>query len=157
MKPILIVCLLLLTATATLAQQVVASSGNSGSISGYKIDWTLGEPVIETITGSTHKLTQGMHQTKLLATAICQQEVPGLEVKVYPNPTENMLKIEVIQTGNEHFQYELTDITGRKMLLRKSFFNTGEINMDNYVPGIYIIRVFNLKHGNEKVFKIIKN
>ncbi len=157
MKPILILLMLLLAATTTSAQQVVASSGNSGSAAGYTVDWTLGEPVIETISGSGNILTQGMHQTKLLVTAISEMEFPGLEVKVYPNPTGRFLKIEVLQTGNEQFFYEISDITGRKSVLKEMHSNTEDIDMGNFVSGIYFLNVLSQNYKNVKVFKILKN
>jgi hypothetical protein len=157
MKPIFVLLVLLFAATATYAQQVVASSGNSGSAAGYTVDWTLGEPVIETISGSNHILTQGLHQTKLLATAISEMEFPGLEVKVYPNPTGRFLKIEVIQTGNELIFYEISDITGRKSVLKQMHSNTEEIDMGSYVSGIYFLNVTTRNREYVKVFKIIKN
>jgi len=157
MKPILFICMLLFAATATLAQQVVASSGNSGSVASYMVDWTLGEPVIETISGSGNILTQGMHQSNLLVTAISELELPGMEVKVYPNPTGRFLKIEIIQTGNEQFFYEISDITGRKTVLKEMQTNTEEIDMGSYVSGIYLLNVLSQNHKIVKVFKIIKN
>jgi hypothetical protein len=149
--------MLLFAATATLAQQVVASSGNSGSVASYMVDWTLGEPVIETISGSGNILTQGMHQSNLLVTAISELELPGMEVKVYPNPTGRFLKIEIIQTGNEQFFYEISDITGRKTVLKEMQTNTEEIDMGSYVSGIYLLNVLSQNHKIVKVFKIIKN
>jgi len=157
MKPIFVLLALLFAATVTQSQQVVASSGNSGSIPGYTVDWTLGEPVIETISGSGNILTQGMHQTKLLVTAISEIEFPGVEVKVYPNPTGRFLKIEVLQTGNELFFYEISDITGRKVVLKELQGNTEEIDMGSFVSGIYFLDVLSQNHKNVKVFKIIKN
>ena len=157
MRPIIFLVILLFTAISANAQQVVASSGNTGSTAGYKVDWTLGEPVIETISGSNHILTQGLHQTKLLATAISELEFPGLEVKVYPNPTGRFLKIEIIQTGNELFFYELTDITGRKSVLKQMHTNTEEIDMGSYVSGIYFLNVTTRNREYVTTFKIIKN
>ncbi|MBW6534203.1 MAG: T9SS type A sorting domain-containing protein [Mariniphaga sp.] len=157
MKPIVILLMLLFAATSSYAQQVVSSSGNSGNITGYKVDWTLGEPVIETISGSNHILTQGMHQTKLLVTAISEMELPGVEVKVYPNPTGRFLKIEIIQTGDEQFFYEISDITGRKSVLKEMHANTEEIDMESYVSGIYFLNVLSLNREYVMVFKIIKN
>jgi hypothetical protein len=157
MKPIVILLMLLFAATTSYAQQVVSSSGNSGTITGYKVDWTLGEPVIETIFGSNHILTQGMHQTKLLVTAISEMEFPGLEVKVYPNPTGRFLTIEVIQTGNELFLYELIDITGRKTILKQMQSSSEEIGMGSYVSGIYFLNVTTRNREYVKTFKIIKN
>jgi hypothetical protein len=157
MKPIFVLLALLFAATVTQSQQVVASSGNSGSAAGYTVDWTLGEPVIETISGSGNILTQGMHQTKLLVTAISEMEFPGLEVKVYPNPTGRFLKIEVLQTGNELFFYEISDITGRNVVLKELQGNTEEIDMGSFVSGIYFLYVLSQNHKSVKVFKIIKN
>ena len=73
------------------AQQVIASSGSSGSAAGYSVEWTLGEPVIETFTLSNHILTQGFHQTGFLATSLQDFELPGLLVRVYPNPVGDWL------------------------------------------------------------------
>jgi hypothetical protein len=157
MKPVLIVFLLLFAVATTYAQQVVASAGNSETTAGYKVDWTLGEPVIETISGSNHTLTQGMHQTKLLVTAIGEIEMPGMEVKVYPNPTGRFLKIEVIQTGNEQFFYEISDITGRKTALKQMQSDTEEIDMGGYVSGIYLLNILTPDREYVNIFKIIKN
>jgi hypothetical protein len=157
MKPIVILLMLFLAAPTLNAQQVVATSGNSGTITGYKVDWTLGEPVIETISGSNHILTQGMHQTKLLVTAISDMELSGLEVKVYPNPTGRFLKMEIIQTGNEQFLYEIADITGHKSVLKEIQSSTEEIDMGSYVSGIYFLNVLARNREYVKVFKIIKN
>jgi len=138
------------------AQEVVASSGSSGTITGYKVDWTLGEPVIETLTGPANILTQGMHQTNLLVTGLEEMIVPGLEVRVYPNPTSDLLMIEVIQTGNDLFRYELFDITGRKIVLKKMNSNIEEIDMGSYVSGVYLLNVLNPNRKHVKVCKIIK-
>lgn len=157
MKPVFVLIVLLFAVTATYAQQVVASSGNSGSTAGYTVDWTLGEPVIETISSPGNILTQGLHQTKLLVTAISEMEFPGLEVKVYPNPTGRFLTIEVIQTGDELIFYEISDITGRKTVLKQLYSNTEEIDMGSYVSGIYFLNVITRNREYVKVFKIIKN
>jgi hypothetical protein len=77
MKTIVIFVVLSVCTIYLSAQEVVASSGNSGTITGYKVDWTLGEPVIETFTGSANILTQGMHQTKLLVTGLQEMTIPG--------------------------------------------------------------------------------
>lgn len=157
MKPIIILFALLFAAIASYAQQVVANSGNTGSAAGYTVDWTLGEPAIETFTGTNNILTQGFHQTQLVITALKENLYPGLEVKAYPNPTGNFLKIEVIQPGNEEFQYVLTDIEGRKVMKKKRFTDAEDINMSSYVPGIYMVIVSNSKQERVKIFKIVKN
>jgi hypothetical protein len=137
--------------------QVFTSSGNTAIAVGYTLSWTLGEPVIETLTGTNNILTQGMHQTNLIVTNLQDITFPGLEIKVYPNPTGDFLKIEVIQGGNELFLYELSDITGRRLLLKEMQSLTKEIDMKSYVPGSYILHLFNSGHEHVKTCKIIKN
>jgi hypothetical protein len=156
MKISLLILSIFLAGVAVTAQEVVASSGSSGTITGYKVDWTLGEPVIETLTGSANILTQGMHQTKLLVTSLQELTIPGLEVRVYPNPVRDILMIEVIRTGNDLFRYELFDITGREAVVKKMSSNTEEIDMGSYVSGIYLLRVLSSGNENVKTCKIIK-
>ncbi len=156
MKTIMIFVVLSVCTINLSAQEVVASSGSSGSITGYKVDWTLGEPVIETFTGSANILTQGMHQTKLLVTGVQELTIPGLEVRVYPNPTSDMLMIEVIQSGNDLFRYELFDVTGRKLILKQMNSNIEEIDMSSYVSGIYLLNVSDPTFNHVKICKIIK-
>ena len=156
MKIFLVAVSVILAGVAASAQEVVASSGSSGTITGYKVDWTLGEPVIETLTGSSNILTQGMHQTNLLVTGLQELEIPGLEVKVYPNPAKDFLMIEVTQTGNDLFRYELFDIAGRKAVVKKMNSNTEEIDMSSYVSGIYLLRVLSPGDENVKTCKIVK-
>ena len=156
MKTLLLFFIIIFSGITVTAQEVVASSGGSASITGYKVDWTLGEPVIETLPGSVNILTQGMHQTKLTVTGLEELIIPGLEIRVYPNPTSDLLIIEVIQTGNYSFRYELFDITGRKMAMNKMNSNIEEIDMSNFVSGFYLLQVLNSDSEHVKVCKIIK-
>ena len=43
--------------------QVTAASGGAGSSASVTLQWTLGEPVIQTALGSSAQLTCGFHQT----------------------------------------------------------------------------------------------
>jgi len=97
-----------------------------------------------------------MHQTKLLVTGLQEMTIPGLEVRVYPNPVSDMLMIEVIQTGNDLFRYELFDITGRKLVLKKMNSNIEEIDMSSYVSDIYLLHVSDPTLKHVKICKIIK-
>ncbi|MDD4756688.1 MAG: T9SS type A sorting domain-containing protein [Prolixibacteraceae bacterium] len=156
MKTLLLLFIIIFSGIAVTAQEVVASSGSSGAITGYKVDWTLGETVIATLPGSENILTQGFHQTKLLVTGLQEFNIPGLEVRVYPNPTSNMLMIEVIQTGNDNFRYELFDIAGRKIVLKNMNSNIEEIDMSSYVSGVYLLHVLKSNSMQVKICKIIK-
>ncbi len=156
MKTLFLIAFLLFVSQSSRAQQVVASTGNTSAVAGYILDWTLGEPVIETFTGTSVILTQGMHQTNLVVTGLHDLISPGLEVKVYPNPVGDFLRIEVLQNGNDDFHFELSDITGCRILLKEMRSESEEIDMSSYVPGTYLLHVFDKKKENRKICKIIK-
>ena len=156
MKTFILIILMIINGFAASAQQVVASAGHSGSASGVVVDWTLGEAVIETFTGSGYILTQGMHQSKLSMTGIGDFTVPGLDVRVFPNPVTEVLTIEAIQTGNPLFWYELMDMTGRRSVRTEMRSQTEKLDLTGYAPGIYLLRIFSPGSGLTGTFKIIK-
>jgi hypothetical protein len=157
MKAFFLVVFLLFVSLSSRAQQAVSSAGNTSVVPGYIVDWTLGEVVIETVTGSSVMLTQGIHQTNLVVTDLHDLTSPGLDVKVYPNPAADFLRIEVLRMGNDVFHYELSDITGCRILLKAMQSQIEEIDMSRFVSGTYILHVFNTRQENRKICKIIKH
>ena len=157
MKSVCLLFVLILALTAAEAQQVIASAGSSGSITGYTVDWTLGEPVIETFTGAANRVTQGIHQTKLMVTALRNFDIPEMEVKVYPNPARDMVTIELAQGLNQRFTCELTDLTGQKMIVKEMSYPAENLDLKDFAPGIYLLRIFTPILKIEKVFKIVKH
>lgn len=71
------------------------------------------------------------------------------DVRLYPNPAQNVLNIE----SNEDIQeIMISDITG-KIMLQTAF--TNRIDMGDYASGMYIIRL-TTDNGNSETFKILK-
>ena len=152
-----------LFATAIQAQEVVSTAGSYGETTSGSLSWTVGEPVIETITDGTNTLTQGFQQSKLTVTAINDLEIPGIELSVYPNPTNSFLSIEVKADKQRDLLLSLFDINGRLILQKKMSGNKQTINMQNYKPATYILQVMQAKDSNRKdamhcvsTFRIIK-
>ena len=135
---IIIICFL----TTTLhALEVISTAGSQGETTSGSLNWTLGEAVTETITNETNTLTQGFQQSKLTVTAINDLEVPGIELSVYPNPTNNFLSIEVKTDKQIDLLLSLIDLNGKLLLQKKMTGNTQTVNMQNYSPATYILKV----------------
>jgi len=64
-------------------QQVIASSGGSGSSGDVSMGWTLGETVIATFSTGSAILTQGFHQPGLTVTAISTTDGLPFKVEAY--------------------------------------------------------------------------
>jgi hypothetical protein len=149
------ILILFLCGQAMHAQQVVSSNGDSKSAAGVRVSWTLGEPVIETLIGTSNTLTQGFHQTKVAITAVSEILFPGLEIKVFPNPTPDIITIQFSEYP-EGSMYWLYDLRG-KLLENKLISSTNtEISMKNYASGQYILKLTNKSRQAIQTFQVVK-
>jgi len=161
MKPYLLILLIALCATFLQAQEVVTTAGSYGETSSGSLSWTVGEPVIETITDGTNTLTQGFQQSKLTVTAINDLKFPGIELSVYPNPTNSFLFIEVKTDKQRDLLLSLFDLNGKLILQKRMTGNKQTIKMQNYKSGTYILKVMEAKDSTDakfcvSTFRIIK-
>lgn len=162
MKHYLLILLIALCATSLRAQEVVSTAGSYGETTSGSLSWTIGEPVIETITDGTNTLTQGFQQSKLTVTTINDLKLPGIELSVYPNPTNSFLSIEAKTDKQRYLLLSLFDINGRLILQKKMTGNKQTIKMQNYKSGTYILKILQKKDSSTdakycvSTFKIIK-
>ncbi|MBN1925388.1 MAG: T9SS type A sorting domain-containing protein [Prolixibacteraceae bacterium] len=157
MKPILTFIVLILTGTAGSAQQVVASSGNTVTADVYTLDWTLGEPAINTFTGSNLILTQGMHQAKLIVSSINEIRIQGLEISIYPNPVECYLELKVKKFDGSNLNFSLNDQNGHTLLNKVMEHNIEQVDMQGLPPGVYILNLFPKNNLWQRTYKVVKN
>ena len=155
------VLLLGLGLTGLQAQEVVTTAGSHGETTSGSLSWTVGEPVIETITDGTNTLTQGFQQSRLTVTAINDLKVPGIEMSVYPNPTNSFLFIEVKTDKQRDLLLSLFDLNGKLILQKRMTGNKQTIKMQNYKSGTYILKVMEAKDSTDakfcvSTFRIIK-
>jgi hypothetical protein len=74
-----------------------------------------------------------------------------IPISVYPNPTQDILNIEIEDTGI--YGYELIDLTG-KPVMTGIFDGQSSINISNIANGVYLFKV--TKGDKTKVFKLVK-
>jgi len=80
-------------------------------------------------------------------------------VHVYPNPVEKEVTITLVTEKTGPIQIQITDITGREILVKRGSEITGGasvtlIDCSHIRPGIYFARV--IVDGNYHVEKIVK-
>ena len=137
------------------AQEVVSSNGDTQSAAGYEVSWTVGEAVVATLIGGSNTLTQGFHQAKLTITAVSELLFPGLEIRVFPNPTQDFITIHFSEYV-EDSRYSLYDFTGKLLENKLISSDDTEINMSKYASGQYILKLTNKSRQTIQTFKIIK-
>ncbi|MCK4465408.1 MAG: T9SS type A sorting domain-containing protein [Bacteroidales bacterium] len=134
------------------AQEVVTTAGSYGETTSGSLSWTVGEPVIETITDGTNTLTQGFQQSKLTVTSV--YELPGLDftILVYPNPTSDFLTVKVEKNDRlTGLKYHLYDINGKLLLLKQIEGNETTISLKHLKPSTYFLKVYHTGRNGRTV------
>ena len=127
------------------AQQVV-SSGAYAATSEITFSWIIGGNV-------THISTIGVDSNN----PIKPFESP-MSLKVYPNPTIDLLYVAIPPSDKGQIVLELYNSTGLKMLIENhSIHAVIHLNVSDLSPGVYLLKAFSSSNEmffrTEKVFK----
>jgi len=76
-------------------------------------------------------------------------------VSVYPNPTVDIIRLDVKNLDWNNLNYQLFDTTGRTILISKFTDQNTLINIKDLSPAVYYLKISN-KSNSIKNFKIIK-
>lgn len=96
----------------SLERKVVASAGRSGSGAGISVDYTIGEPLVQTYSAGGNILTQGFHQPASSPVSV-EEITEVLNYSVFPNPFSDVVQVSLTVSDAAGVQLKLTDIAGR--------------------------------------------
>ena len=146
MKKVTIIGLCVLNFASIYAQSVApavnASSGGYYTGNDATLSWTIGEGVVETFTGLNSILTQGFQQPKYTITSIEKAANLDYKISVYPNPTSDLIKVEIESLDNFYFRVELIDLQGKRLHQQNMSGQNNTLDLQQYATGIYILKVF---------------
>lgn len=131
-----------------LSPEVVATAGESFSTNSLTLDWTLGEVMTETYSG-TIVLTQGFHQPALQTTSLEDLDSHVGTVTVYPNPTTDRISIQTEKTGV--LQAVLWDMSGRVVLQATTSATNTELDLSELPDGIYLLNLSDGQHTAQSI------
>ena len=140
-----------LMSTTAFSQQAINVSSHSATINGLKFDYSIGEMTLVTTERNANLIvTQGLLQpigSGSGATANPGNTSIALNdaIKVYPNPTENILFVESIENADADISYQLFDATGKIVLSEKISWKAGpnkfSLDLKNYAAGAYYLMI----------------
>lgn len=136
------------------AQELISNSGDSFSNATYQLDWSVGEVVTATHVSDEIILTQGFHQNNFIVTKIADIET-GINILVFPNPTTDLINLQITDKSDKEMQYQLSDINGKLLQTQSISSDNEQINFYEYANGTYFLRVLD-KNQPIKTFKIQK-
>jgi len=143
------------------AQEVVSTQGDSYSNASGRIDFTVGEVVINTGTNGTNDLTQGFHQTNWNFLGV-EDFAPDYQVIIFPNPTEDVLNIRT--STFENVRYTLYDAQGKRVMQDLLSAEQTPIQVSQLAPGAYSLELIfeegatgESSSAKRKTFQLIKH
>lgn len=149
-----LICALFITQLYS-QEATVASGGNSAGVNG-NLSYTVGQVIYTTHFGSNGSIVQGVQQPFEIQTLLGLDNINiNLQLSVYPNPTANLLSLDVKNYNFENLQYQLFDINGRIILFGKIVQESTQLQLDVFPAAIYLLKVTD-NNKEIKTFKIIK-
>lgn len=153
MKQNILLLFLFIISISLNAQEVVSTSGDCFEKPSGSITFTLGECVTETFESGNVMLTQGFHQPVLKVTSI--ESVKTISVTAFPNPTSDILYLQINEESISGYYYELYDITGKQLSSELITKSITEIPFSNRSFGTYLLKIFK-DDKSVQTLKIIK-
>lgn len=121
------------------------------------VEFTIGEPVIQTLSTGQGVLTQGFHQTKLEIVAVDPETETLNGIEVFPNPFPEQFTIRNL--GTSEVSGEIYDISGKRVseTIRVSPGAEVPVDANGMSAGQYFLRIrVNDNTSQSKTFKIVK-
>ncbi len=161
-----VACLTSGTITTSMPQlrpvpEIVSSYGGFTTVGNLGIEWTMGEPRVESETGNNFLFSQGFHQPLIYLPLEAQIATwaDDLKIKVFPNPVTSILNVQMESTRGRMLYLEITDVNMRVLQRRQVFSleqQPAQINMSGQVAGSYFLVVRNSKGDLVKTIKLVK-
>ena len=158
MKRTFIVATILLSTIGLFAQSLTTASGGEASGSNGTVSYTVGQTAYQTNQGTGGTVTEGLQQAYEIftVTGIENTEISLINVSAYPNPVNDNMRLRVAEENVKDFSFQVYDMQGKLLQFKKLDGLETQIDMSNYVPSTYFLKVIS---GNQQIkeFTIIKN
>ena len=140
------------------AQNSLNTAG--GEISGETgyVSFTIGQNITGKTSGDEGVVNAFIQQSYDISviTDATQEEKINLTISTYPNPTTDLLIIEINNIELDHFNYSVYDISGREICSNNINSNKTQISLNTMETGTYLVNVSD-KYKQIKTFQIVKN
>jgi hypothetical protein len=164
-KSFALAAIIILLGTKCFAQSIVPQSVNSSGTkmtqANGSISFTVGELVVlSQVDGEGNTLSSGFSPGATITTVNVKEVDPTvLVVKVYPNPTTELVSIQINHSQINHFFVTITDLQGKELFAAKyaGISNVIGINTSSYATGTYFLTLKDLNNQVLSTYKIIKH
>jgi hypothetical protein len=122
-------------------QKVVAASGCPCYCGEAVLSRTTCEPVIYPLSADGKIRKQSFQQSGLEVTVIKNLDGLPYTIEAYPNPTGDLVLIQLKNSAGLDFQYMLYDMNGKVLEQKKLKSDISAINMKKHPDGTYLLKI----------------
>jgi hypothetical protein len=142
-------------AQPTISKQVIGPGGQTFENGNNKLSYTVGEVAVGAMTDEdgSYQLGNGYYPSLNLSTLNTETPELRLQVKVFPNPTKEV--IYITHPTEQFFDVRITDISG-KQILQTAHQKQQPLNVQTLSTGTYFITVTTKESKQSNTYKIIK-
>jgi|TARA_B110000027_G_scaffold105120_1_gene111558 hypothetical protein len=139
----------------TISKQVIGPAGATYENGTNKLSYTAGEVAVGAMTDEegTYQLGNGYYPSLNLSTLNTETPELQLQVKVFPNPTKEV--IYITHPTEQFFEVAITDISG-KQILQTGHQKQQPLSVQTLTTGTYFITVTTKDSKQTNTYKIIK-
>lgn len=154
MKKLLFCSLLLLFGTYNYAQESVNAAGGDATGAGGSASYSIGQPFAAYYSSSSGSVSEGVqHAYEVFLTDVKEELSWNAEVNLFPNPTTNLISIELTQPTA--YRYQLYSLDGKLLQDKEVTDRRTEVNMQDYPAATYLLKIMN-SEGKFQTYKIVK-
>lgn len=137
----------------TVSRSVLSSAGTTQTSNGERISWTVGEPVVGTMTGGRHQLGNGFFPSKDISVFLAEPEKKDISgIEVFPNPSTSFITIR--NKENHNMEYKLTTING-DIINQNKILSGDLLELSGKASGTYLLEVIDLATLEKTSFKLV--
>ncbi len=144
----------------TVTPQIIGTTGNISNQNNTQISYTVGEPVVQTVSSGNTIITQGYQQPHYNISVIHEQQDVLPNLILFPNPVNNNLTIQFNNNQQTFINIYLFDAIGKQLFFMQQLLSVNafvDIPMNSYAAGKYILTIVIPNLNQTKTFEIIKN
>ena len=139
----------------TISKQVIGPGGQTFENENNKLSYTVGEVAVGAMTDEegTYQLGNGYYPSLNLSTLTTETPELQLQVKVFPNPTKEV--IYITHPTEQFFEVRITDVSG-KQILKSPHQKQQPLSAQSLTSGTYFVTVTTRDSKQTNSYKIIK-
>jgi hypothetical protein len=139
------------------AQTSVNASGGDASGSGGTVSYSVGQTAYTTHSGSGGSIAQGVQHAYIISPVGINETDFESSLRVFPNPTTDILLLEIHSDNFGTLRYELLDLQGKVLIRGDVLEQHTTIDMSVFPAASYLLYVVNEQNKQIQSFKIIKH